>query len=128
MPTIFRFFSARRYAIIRVIVIVSVLGTINAVVLATARVLLAMGRDGLFAHHATRVNAGGTPTVALLLSTVQAPGSMGRLRALEQANARAPRKTHSDEPTNHSELLRMCCYYPLSCLRQRAPLLGEAPW
>jgi basic amino acid/polyamine antiporter, APA family len=55
--------------IIRIIVIVSVLGTINAVVLATARVLLSMGRDGLFAHHATRVNAGGTPTVGLLLST-----------------------------------------------------------
>jgi len=34
------------------------------------RVLLAMGRDGLFAHQATRVNAGGTPTTALLLSTV----------------------------------------------------------
>ena len=28
-----------------------------------------MGRDGLFAHQAARVNAGGTPTVALLLST-----------------------------------------------------------
>lgn len=56
--------------LIRSIVIVSVLGTINAVVLATARMLLAMGRDGLFPHHATRVNAGGTPTVALLLSTV----------------------------------------------------------
>jgi basic amino acid/polyamine antiporter, APA family len=56
--------------IIRIIVIVSVLGTINGIVLATARGLLAMGRDGLFAHHVTRVNAGGTPTVALLLSAV----------------------------------------------------------
>jgi basic amino acid/polyamine antiporter, APA family len=56
--------------IIRIIVIVSVLGTINGIMLGTARGLLAMGRDGLFAHHVTRVNAGGTPTVALLLSTV----------------------------------------------------------
>ena len=56
--------------IIRSIVMVSVLGTINGIVLATARGLLAMARDGLFAHHATRVNAGGTPTVALLLSTL----------------------------------------------------------
>ena len=56
--------------IIRIIVIVSVLGTINAIVLATARGLLAMGRDGLFAHHVTRVNAGGSPTVALLLGAV----------------------------------------------------------
>jgi APA family basic amino acid/polyamine antiporter len=56
--------------IIRIIVIVSVLGTINGIVLATSRGLLAMGRDALFAHHVTHVNAGGTPTVALLVSTV----------------------------------------------------------
>jgi APA family basic amino acid/polyamine antiporter len=62
-------FGAHGDQIIRIIVIVSVLGTINAGVLMTARVLLAMGRDGLFAHQAARVNAGGTPTVALLLST-----------------------------------------------------------
>jgi APA family basic amino acid/polyamine antiporter len=60
--------------IIRIIVIVSVLGNINAAVLGTARVLLAMGRDGLFAHHATRVNAGGTPSVALLLSSIATAG------------------------------------------------------
>jgi basic amino acid/polyamine antiporter, APA family len=63
-------FGAHGDQIIRVIVIVSVLGTINAGVLMTARVLLAMARDGLFAHQATSVNAGGTPTVALLLSTI----------------------------------------------------------
>jgi APA family basic amino acid/polyamine antiporter len=56
--------------IIRIIVIISVLGTINACVLTTARVLLAMARDGLFAHQAAKINAGGTPTVALLLSTI----------------------------------------------------------
>jgi basic amino acid/polyamine antiporter, APA family len=54
--------------IIRIIVIVSVLGTINGILLGATRGLLAMGRDGLFAHHVTRVNGGGTPTVALLLS------------------------------------------------------------
>ena len=63
-------FGAQGDAIIRVIVIVSVLGTCNALVLMTARLLLAMGRDGLFARQAARVNAGGTPTVALLLSTI----------------------------------------------------------
>jgi len=63
-------FGAHGGQIIRVIVIVSVLGTSNALVLMTARVLLAMGRDGLFARQATQVNAGGTPTVALLLSTL----------------------------------------------------------
>jgi APA family basic amino acid/polyamine antiporter len=54
--------------IIRMIVMVSVLGTSNGIILGAARGLLTMARDGLFAHHATRVNAGGTPTVALLLS------------------------------------------------------------
>jgi APA family basic amino acid/polyamine antiporter len=63
-------FGAHGDQIIRIIVIVSVLGTINAGVLMTARVLLAMGRDGLFAHQAARVNAGGSPTVALFLSSV----------------------------------------------------------
>ncbi len=29
-----------------------------------------MARDGLFAHQAAKVNAGGTPTTALLLSTI----------------------------------------------------------
>jgi APA family basic amino acid/polyamine antiporter len=63
-------FGAHGDQVIRIIVIISVLGTTNAGVLMTARVLLTMARDGLFAHQAARVNAGGTPTVALLLSTV----------------------------------------------------------
>jgi basic amino acid/polyamine antiporter, APA family len=62
-------FGVRGDQVIRIIVIVSVLGNINAAVLGTARVLLAMGRDGLFAHQATRINAGGTPSVAMLLSS-----------------------------------------------------------
>jgi APA family basic amino acid/polyamine antiporter len=43
---------------------------VNAGILMTARALLAMGRDGLFLRQATTVNAGGTPTFALLLSSV----------------------------------------------------------
>jgi APA family basic amino acid/polyamine antiporter len=63
-------FGAHGDQIIRMIVIVSVLGTINALILTTARVLLAMSRDGLFAHQAARINAGGTPTTSLLLSGI----------------------------------------------------------
>jgi APA family basic amino acid/polyamine antiporter len=63
-------FGAHGDQIIRIIVIVSVLGTINACVLTTARVLMAMARDGLFARQAAKINAGGTPTVALFVSTV----------------------------------------------------------
>jgi APA family basic amino acid/polyamine antiporter len=50
--------------------VVAMLSGINAYHLMASRVLFAMSRDGLFARSASRVNAGGTPTVALLLSTV----------------------------------------------------------
>jgi APA family basic amino acid/polyamine antiporter len=63
-------FGAHGDAVIRIIVIISILGTANAGILMTARALLAMGRDGLFPRQATIVNAGGTPTFALLLSTL----------------------------------------------------------
>lgn len=63
-------FGTHGDVIIRVIVIVSVLGTINSVIMMTARLLLAMARDGLFVHQARRINAGGTPTTALALSTL----------------------------------------------------------
>lgn len=56
--------------IIRLIVIVSVLGVVNSGIMSPPRVLLAMARDRLFAEQATRVNAGGTPSVALLLSVL----------------------------------------------------------
>ncbi len=63
-------FGSAGDAVIRGIVIVSVIGTVNAFLIAGPRVLLAMGRDGLFAHEALTVNVGGTPTTALALSTV----------------------------------------------------------
>ncbi|HET8650909.1 MAG TPA: APC family permease [Gemmatimonadales bacterium] len=56
--------------IIRLIMIISVLGTINAELMAIPRILLAMSRDGLFPEVATRINRGGTPWVALALSLV----------------------------------------------------------
>jgi APA family basic amino acid/polyamine antiporter len=61
-------FGPRGDTIIRVIMIVSVLGAINAQLMTMPRILLAMSRDGLFPRQATRINAGGTPTVALGLS------------------------------------------------------------
>jgi APA family basic amino acid/polyamine antiporter len=61
-------FGAHGDSIIRVIVIISVLGTINGVIMMTARLLLSMARDGLFAREALRINRGGTPTTALLVS------------------------------------------------------------
>jgi APA family basic amino acid/polyamine antiporter len=54
--------------IIRVIMIVSLLGAMNAQLMIMPRVLLAMSRDGLFPRQAARINSGGTPTVGLALS------------------------------------------------------------
>ena len=63
-------FGQRGDTIIRLIMVVAVLGTINAQIMASPRILLAMARDGLFPKQATRVNAGGTPVVALVMSLV----------------------------------------------------------
>ena len=57
---------------IRVLAILSLLSTINAYTLTSPRILYAMSCDELFAHRATKVNKGGTPTVTLLISTVVA--------------------------------------------------------
>lgn len=48
--------------------------TLNALLMTAPRILFSMARDGLFLKAATRVNAGGTPWVALLMgSLVAAP-------------------------------------------------------
>jgi APA family basic amino acid/polyamine antiporter len=56
--------------IIRSIMIISMLSCVNSNLLFSSRTLHAMSCDGLFFRPVTRVNAGGTPTVSLLLSTV----------------------------------------------------------
>ena len=54
------------------ITVVSMLSAINALQLMATRVLYAMSRDGLVLPLASTVNVGGTPTTALLLSTIVA--------------------------------------------------------
>lgn len=56
--------------IIRVIMIVSLLSSINANQLFCSRTLYKMSSDRLFFRYASRVNSGGTPVPALLLSTI----------------------------------------------------------
>jgi APA family basic amino acid/polyamine antiporter len=58
--------------IIRSIMIVSLFSCINANQLFCSRILYRMSSDGLFFRRAATVNAGGTPTFALLLSTLVA--------------------------------------------------------
>ncbi len=57
---------------ITILAIVSLLGIINSVLMLTPRILYAMSRDNLFHHAGTKVNDGGTPTTALLLSSAAA--------------------------------------------------------
>ncbi len=65
-----RVFGPYGDAIIRSIMIVSMLSCINANQLFCSRTLYAMSCDGLFFRSATKVNRGGTPTISLLLSTI----------------------------------------------------------
>ena len=58
--------------VFRTLTIVSMLSAINAYHLMATRVLFAMSRDGLFMTKAAAVAEGGTPQLALLLSTVVA--------------------------------------------------------
>jgi APA family basic amino acid/polyamine antiporter len=63
-------FGALGDPIIRSIMVVSMLSCLNANQLFCSRILYAMSCDGLFFKMAAKVNKGGTPTIALLLSTI----------------------------------------------------------
>jgi basic amino acid/polyamine antiporter, APA family len=63
-----RVFGVYGDPIIRGIMIVSLLSCINACEMFSTRILYAMSCDKLFFRGASRVNAGGTPTLALFLS------------------------------------------------------------
>jgi basic amino acid/polyamine antiporter, APA family len=67
-------FGARGDLLVRLVVIVSLPSAVNACLLMASRVLYAVSRDGLGLPVATRVNVGGTPTVALALTGVVSLG------------------------------------------------------
>jgi APA family basic amino acid/polyamine antiporter len=54
--------------------VIAVLGTVNAQMIATPRIALAMARQGIFPRWALKVNAGGTPTGALAITLAVALG------------------------------------------------------
>jgi APA family basic amino acid/polyamine antiporter len=60
--------------VLRTIMAVALVSAVNSNVLMAPRVLFAMASDGLFWRGATEVNRGGTPDVALLISSVLAAG------------------------------------------------------
>ena len=65
-----RIFGAWGDPIIRSIMVVSMLSCLNANQLFCTRTLHAMSCDGLFFRRVAQVNSGGTPALALLLSTI----------------------------------------------------------
>ncbi len=67
-----RVFGAHGDAIVRAVMVISMMSGINAYHLITSRILFAMSRDGLFTRYAAGVNPGGTPAVALFFSAAVA--------------------------------------------------------
>jgi APA family basic amino acid/polyamine antiporter len=65
-----KIFGPNGDTIIRAIMVISLLSCLNANQLFCSRTLYAMSCDGLFFRSFTCVNAGGTPTLSLLLSTI----------------------------------------------------------
>ena len=63
-------FGPRGDTIVRLVVILALPSAVNACLLMSSRVLYGVSRDGLGPRTATRVNKGGTPTVALVASAV----------------------------------------------------------
>jgi APA family basic amino acid/polyamine antiporter len=57
---------------LRLLVVVMLLSAVSSNVLMAPRVLFAMSRDGLFWRGAREVNRGGTPDIALLISSMLA--------------------------------------------------------
>ncbi|MCP9881742.1 APC family permease [Cyanobium sp. Alchichica 3B3-8F6] len=73
--------------LITAIALVSLLGLINTVVMAAPRILFGLSRDGLLPSAVAAVNGGGTPAVALLITSTAAAalvlaGSFERLLAM----------------------------------------------
>jgi APA family basic amino acid/polyamine antiporter len=58
--------------IVTLFLMISILGIVNAQLLFNPRVLYSMSRDGLFLKGGTRVNKGGTPSLAMPITTVVA--------------------------------------------------------
>jgi APA family basic amino acid/polyamine antiporter len=65
-------FPALGGSFVTVLSLLTLVSLVSAVLLGAPRILLAIGRDGLFTERAAQVGAGGTPRVALLLSAAAA--------------------------------------------------------
>ncbi len=59
-------------SVVRIVAMIALVSALNSNILMAPRVLFAMSRDGFFWRGATEVNRGGTPDVALLISSLLA--------------------------------------------------------
>ena len=67
-------FGPRGAQIVTFLLMISIMGIINAQIMFNPRVIFAMSRDGLFFRFAAVVNAGGTPAYATLLTACASIG------------------------------------------------------
>ncbi len=65
-------FGERSGQIVTALALISIIGIINAMLMFTPRILLALARDGLFFDKAATVNRGGTPVFALAITFLPA--------------------------------------------------------
>src|SRR6266513_3502510 len=65
-------FGGRGGQIVTALALLSIIAIVNAILMFTPRTLYALGRDGLFSTTAVVVNEGGTPIVALAVTTLMA--------------------------------------------------------
>lgn len=63
-------FGERAGQIVTVLALLSLIGIINAIMMMAPRITFALGRDGLFTSRADEVNSGGTPSFALITTTL----------------------------------------------------------
>lgn len=66
--------GARSAVAITLLSLLSLPPMLNAIMMIGTRILFAMGRDGLFWSRTSEVSAGGTPSVAMLVTTAVALG------------------------------------------------------
>jgi APA family basic amino acid/polyamine antiporter len=64
--------GARGQFLITILSVLSLPPLLNAIMMIGTRIMFAMGRDGFLPRQAARVNAGGTPTVATVVTTAVA--------------------------------------------------------
>lgn len=67
-------FGPRGDTVVRIVVVMALPSAVNACLLMSSRVLFGVARDGLAPRAATRVNTGGTPTIALMASALVSLG------------------------------------------------------